>query len=158
MTGTRPDSRLIAIVCLLVGGASAAIYADNLGALTNQQLAEARNGTARYHNVDEALADGYASIGFNSAEGTFEYVNFGLVDCTFDPAHPEALAYVASGNGLRLVGVEYAIPKICTAPNTPPEGFAGDADEWETETGLPLWRLGAAIWSGSHAGPFGGGD
>jgi hypothetical protein len=41
----------------------------------------------------------------------------------------------------------------CTA--TPPEGFAGDADVWEPEPGVPVWVLGAWIWVGNPGGVFG---
>jgi hypothetical protein len=76
-----------------------------------------------------ALADGYVQEVYAPGEG-FEFINFALVDCVFDPEQPEVLHYIPSGNGLRLVGVEYVVPIACTA--APPEGFAGDDDAWCT--------------------------
>jgi len=137
---------------------SVTLRAHPLGPLTNRQLAAARAGTAAYHDLSAALADGYVPLGFNPDEGAFEFVNFALVDCTFDPSHPEALAFVPSGNGMRLVGVEYVIPMACTPPGVPPQGFDGDDDIWGQEEGLPLWRLGAMIWAGREAGPFDAAD
>jgi hypothetical protein len=150
----------IGLILIAVGSVSITLAAHALGPLTNQQLAAARAGTAAYHDVSVALADGYIPLGFNPDEGIFEFVNFALLDCTFDPSHPEGLAYVASGHGLRLVAVEYAVPYACTSPGVPPEGFAGDDDIWGQEGDLPVWRLGAMIWAGREQGPFdpAGGD
>ena len=151
---------LCAICCLIVSGsttttttsAAAKAALDNLSAETNRELARARNATARYHDFDVADADGYEFLACVPGEG-FEYVNWSLVDCTFDIEHPEALHYVTEENGLRLVGVEYVVPIACTA--TAPEGFTGDADEWEfMAEGLPIWALRAAIWFPNQEGMF----
>ncbi len=149
-----------AICCLIVSGsttttttsAAATAAFDNLSAETNRELARARNATARYHDFDVADADGYEFLACVPGEG-FEYVNWSLVDCTFDIEHPEALHYVAEENGLRLVGVEYVVPIACTA--TAPEGFTGDADEWEfMAEGLPIWNVRAALWLPNPKGMF----
>ncbi len=148
---------LAIVTCLLTIGTSwlfpvrAVAAPGGLSAATNQELALARMATVQYHNVEQAIADGYVEEGYTSGEG-FEYINFALIDCTFDPEQPEALHYVPSGNGLRLVGVEYVVPMDCTA--TPPEGFAGEEDEWTPEAGLPIWRVNAWIWLGNPDGMF----
>jgi hypothetical protein len=117
------------------------------GSELNQQLAVARAATARYHDPDEALADGYIDLGPNPGEGgMIDFVNFSLVDCTLEVTRPEALRYVPSGEGLRLVAVEYSIPMAC-AP-TPPEDFLPGVGEWEQEPGVPAWALAVFIWSG----------
>jgi len=124
-----------------------AIHGDDLSPEVRQQLAAAREATAKYHDVNEALADGYVYFGVNPAEGNIvEFVNFALVDCALDVLHPESLRYVQSGERLRLVAVEYAIPMGCSA--TPPEGFLPGAGEWEAEAGVPAWMLGVPLWSG----------
>ena len=152
---------VIGICCLLVGsgsmttlGPSAAASAsvENLSPATNHELALARSATARYHDFAQAQADGYEFLACVPGEG-LEYVNWSLVDCNFDVEHPEALHYIVEENGLRLVGVEYVVPVACTT--TPPEGFTGDADEWEFEAeGLPIWALRAAIWLPNPEGMF----
>ena len=115
-------------------------------------MARARNATAKYHDVSQALADGYVNEGYVPGEG-FEYVKESLIDCTFDIDHPEALNYVDSGNGRRLVAVEYIIPIACTA--TEPAGFSGDSDEWEfMAEGLPIWALHTWLWAGNPNGIF----
>jgi hypothetical protein len=131
--------------------ASAAPH-DALSAATLQELAQARNATAKYHDVEQALADGYVKRGYGPGEG-FHYVKNSLMDCTFDLEHPEALLYIPSGEGLRLVGVEYSMPSSCSA--TAPEGFTGDDDEWEPNAeGRPMWALIAWLWLGNPNGVF----
>jgi len=147
---------LLPVCALLIGVAPMmrSTSADNLSAATNAELAQARNATAKYHNVATAEADGYVFVGCVPGEG-LEYVNFSLIDCNFDIEHPEALHYMNEGNGLRLVGVEYVVPIVCT-PTAPPEGFTGDADEWEfMAEGLPIWNLRAALWLPNANGMFG---
>lgn len=163
MKSSRLCLTLIAVCCLLLASAlttfrgtnaSAAVAVDNLSANTNQQLARARNATAKYHNVAQAEADGYVNAGFVPGEG-FEYVNEDLIDCVFDPEEPEVLlyAFVPSENHLRLVGVEYVVPLPCS--QSAPEGFSGDADVWrEDSEGFGLWELNAWLWLHNSNGVF----
>jgi len=133
-------------------GSTSAAGHELLSAATLEELAEARAATAKYHDVEQALADGYVQKGFRAGEG-FHFVKASLMDCTFDLAHPEALLYIPSGDGLRLVGVEYSVLSACTS--TAPEGFAGDADEWEPNAeGRPVWGLVAWLWLGNPNGVF----
>jgi hypothetical protein len=150
----------ISICCLLVGvtatssstSAAPTAKVDNLSPITKQELALARSATAKYHDFDTAQDEGYEFLQCVMGEG-LEYVNWSLVDCNFDIEHPEALHYIDQGNGLKLVGVEYVMPVACTA--TAPEGFTGDADEWEPEAeGLPIWALRAALWMPNPEGMF----
>ena len=148
-------------ICMLIAGgpattsitsAAATVTVDTLSPITNQELARARNATAKYHDFNRARDEGYEFLQCVLGEG-LEYVNWSLVDCNFDIEHPEALHYIDQGDGFKLVGVEYVMPVACTA--TPPEGFTGDADEWEFEAeGLPIWALRAAIWLPNPEGMF----
>jgi hypothetical protein len=128
---------------------------DNLSDATNQQLAQARRGTARYHDIAQAEADGYVNINvYESGEG-LHYVNFALVDANFDPEHPEVLLYapVPHENRMELVGVEYVVP--LNLSSDAPAGFTGDADVWrENAEGLGLWELNAWIWLNNSKGIF----
>lgn len=161
MTRFLPLLIFVAICCVIIGSAPATTSTtsaaakpavDKLSPETNSELARARNATAKYHDFDRADADGYEFLACVPGEG-FEYVNWSLVDCTFDIEHPEALHYIEQGNNFKLVGVEYVVPTVCTA--TPPEGFAGDDDEWEfMAEGLPIWALRAAIWLPNPEGMF----
>jgi hypothetical protein len=151
---------LVAVCSLLIGSATMTAHGTSaltpgkkqLSAATEQELARARNATAKYHDVARAEADGYVFNACVPGEG-LEYINFALVDCTFDIEHPEALHYITQGNRLRLVGVEYVVPIACTA--TAPEGFTGDADVWEfMGEGLPIWNLRVALWLHNPDGIF----
>jgi hypothetical protein len=139
------------IACVSTPTVQGAAPDDNL----LHQLARVRAATVQYHDVEQALADGYVNIGSTPEEGEgIEFVNFGLVDCTLDAAVPEALRYVQSGQGFRLVAVEYAIPMACAS--TPPEDFLHGAGEWEPEPGVPVWSLLVPVWSGSSLDNGGG--
>jgi len=161
MKGILPLPIFLALCCLIIGSATittsttsaaASLAVDALSGDTNRELARARNATAKYHDFDRADAEGYEFLHCVPGEG-LEYVNWSLVDCNFDIEHPEALHYIADGDGLRLVGVEYVVPVACTA--TAPQGFTGDYDEWEFEAeGLPIWALRAAIWLPNEEGMF----
>jgi len=133
---------------VMVFSTGVTVHGDDLGDNLNQQLAGARAATASYHDVDAAIADGYVDMGVNPFEGeAVEFLNFGLLDCTLDARHPEALRYVESGNRLRLVAIEYSVPMACS--DTPPEDFLAGAGEWETEVVAPAWTLTVYIWDGA---------
>jgi hypothetical protein len=132
---------------------SAETTRQSLPSAALEELARARNATAKYHDVAAALADGYVQRVYGPGEG-FHFVNASLMDCTFDVERPETLLYIPSGEGLRLVGVEYSVRNTCAA--TAPEGFTGDADEWEgpNAEGRPMWALIAWLWLGNPNGVF----
>ncbi len=148
-----PSQSTAAVQSRRSGSVSASKPEESLSADTLAELARARNATAKYHDVAVAVADGYVQKVYGSGEG-YHFVNAGLMDCTFDLEHPEVLLYTPSGEGLRLVGVEYSVPNTCTA--TAPEGFTGDADEWEgpNAEGRPMWALIAWLWLGNPNGVF----
>ena len=165
MTTFRLSLSFVAICCLVIGSvpstalskstSTVVATAVDLSAATNQELAQARRGTARYHDIAQAEADGYVNINvYESGEG-LHYVNFSLLDANFDPEHPEVLLYapVPHENRMELVGVEYVVPlSLSTAA---PAGFTGDADVWrENSEGLGLWELNAWIWLNNSNGIF----
>ena len=143
----------VVVAPLLIWGASATVHGDGQGPDENRQLALARAATARFHDPAVALAEHYVDLGPNPEEGgAIEYVNFDLIfSCTLDVQRPQALRYMPSGNGLRLIAVEYAIPMPC-AP-TPPEDFLPGAGEWEPEPDAPAWMKAVYIWSGNSQQP-----
>jgi hypothetical protein len=143
----RVVTTALAVAGALITG-SATIYGDGHSAALNQQLAAARAATAQYHDSNAALAAGYTDLGANPFEdGRIEFVNFNLVfNCSLDVTQPEALSYVTSGQGLRLVGVEYSYPMACGAP---PEDFLPGIGEWEPEAGAPVWSKFVPLWSGN---------
>jgi hypothetical protein len=153
---------LVAVCSLLIG--TAAMTANTTSALasskrvsvaTEQELTQARRATARYHDIEQAKADGYENFSlYESGEG-HHYVNFSLIDGTFDPAHPEMLLYspVPGEERLELAGVEYLVP-TSLSPN-PPAGFTGNADQWRNDMeGFGLWELNVWIWLHNPEGMF----
>ncbi|MFD0828777.1 hypothetical protein ACT8ZR_24390 [Neobacillus sp. M.A.Huq-85] len=95
----------------IVGSAFAATTTSDV----NKELAQVRNSTTKYHDVNEALKDGYVPVGESVAVpglGTMgiHYINFSLMgEGKVDKDHPEALLYVPTKNGVKLVGVEYVV-------------------------------------------------
>lgn len=100
-------------------------------AAVNAALAQVRRATARYHNVEHAMADGYTvwspnpmAPGATCATSPAGKMGYHLVkpalrgspaspataDATLDPLQPEMLLYEKRNDGsLRLVGVEYLV-------------------------------------------------
>ncbi|HKA17768.1 MAG TPA: hypothetical protein VKN18_05575 [Blastocatellia bacterium] len=153
---------LVAVCSLLIG--SAAITAHTTSALAGskggdsgvqQELVQARRATARYHDIEQALADGYENFGlYESGEG-HHYVKFSLIDGTFDPAQPEMLLYspVPGEERLELAGVEYLVPTSLSS--NAPAGFTGDFDQWRNDMeGFGLWELNVWIWMHNPDGMF----
>lgn len=150
---------LVAAICISAAAplpvCNASSYALGQRALsgeTQQELAQARSATARYHDVEQAESDGYINIGLYIPNEGLHFVNFGLIDGTFDPAHPEVLLYALTEDGeLQLVGVEYLVP----LSSTPPQGFSGDGDQWRSDAeGFGLWELTVWLWLSNPEGVF----
>ena len=125
---------------------------SNFSPLTLRELALARRGTAKYHDIANALADGYVDGNLYTPGEGYHYINSLLVDGHFDPAQPEVLLYAArpGEDGLRLVAVEYVSPATFPVP----EGFTGDDDVWELEEPFPIWVVNAWIWLNNPNGTF----
>ena len=99
---------------LFMASASAVIAVaapGSTGPDSGQELAQARQATARYHDVGNALEDGYGSLVdcVASPMGVMgiHYANFALMDGVVDGEQPEVLMYVPTQSGDRLAGVEY---------------------------------------------------
>lgn len=82
-----------------------------------QALVDAKQATARYHTIQNALDDGFfqaspcVSVPGLGAMG-FHYINLGRIfNPLIKPEEPEVLLYLPDENGeLRLVAVEYVVP------------------------------------------------
>ncbi len=119
---------LLAVNCLLFGvGNTWGQEATECDAACRADLARARAGTALYHDIGTALADGFTPIGGCVAlpEGQamgFHYRLVSRIDQTVDPAEPELIIYLPNEDGeLELVAVEYIVP--FTGSNPAPELF-----------------------------------
>ncbi len=149
-----------AILSFVVGGLAWAAPGKVTDPDALSGLAAVRQATARYHDVDRALADGYVPFSPCVAEpglGTMgiHFVNFGLVfDLTTSATNPEILLYVPSEDGFRLVGVEYFVislsqptPQLFGRPLNGPMVHPGEEIP-------PHYDLHAWIWLGNPAGIF----
>ena len=120
-------------------------------AILNQELALARSSTAKYHNIENALADGYEDIHLYIPNMGWHFLNPDYVDGVFEVDKPELLVYANKpGGGYRLVAVEYGVPLAFPTP----EGFTRDEDVWSENQGAGLWTLHAWVWLNNPDGVF----
>jgi hypothetical protein len=88
-----------------------------------QTLVAAKQATAKYHDFQTAIDDGYVQVSpcievpGVGAMG-FHYGNWErLLDFNADATRPDVLLYIPDENGvMRLVGLEYAVPVVPNAP------------------------------------------
>ncbi|WP_153398317.1 hypothetical protein [Ornithinicoccus halotolerans] len=129
--------------------ATAAVPAAAASSGNGPELAAARAATVKYHDIDTALADGYA-LGSECVPGMgYHYVR-GVADGQegLDPLAPEILVYAPRPNGgLRLVAVEYA-------SWTPAELYGQQFDPPTAPFGPPFYTLHAWVWQGNPDGVF----
>jgi hypothetical protein len=133
-------------------------------------LSAARAGTARYHNIDAALA---AHYGLFTAQGIacidnpgvggmgIHYVNLDLVEKgAINPATPQALVYEPQANGRpRLVAVEYiAFQKPWDEAHSSRPSLFGHEFELVkagNRYGIPaFYELHAWLWKNNPRGMF----
>jgi len=131
-------------------------YYKGLDPQTLHELQQARAATAKYQNIENAFADGYADINLVMPNMGYHFMRAELVDSIFDPRRPELLVYNKNDNGnFDLVAVEYAVPINPQSLHVPPEGFTGDADVWDFNTlNTGLWTLHAWVWKNNPDGVF----
>ncbi|MBD3653614.1 hypothetical protein [Kangiella sp.] len=140
-------------VILSVTALSFVISQANAGVI-EEELSLAREATAKYHDVNVAMADGYVDLGAYVPMMGHHFMNFAYLDDTFEIDKPELLVYANSeaDGKLRLVAVEYAIPLPLSAEA--PEGFTGDEDHWHANHEIGLWTLHAWVWLHNKDGMF----
>ena len=108
------------------------------------ELAQVRRATARFHDVDAAIAAGYelgwvngsgqriiTNCVFHPTAGAMGYHYFNaelMADLTTDALQPEALVYAPGENGnLKLAAVEWVV----RGPNSNPPGTPTRPRCWE---------------------------
>jgi hypothetical protein len=156
----------IGFAVALVGGSAGSASASA------SDMSSARDGTARFHNINTAMHEGYGL--FTDAAGIaciddpaggmgIHYANGSLVvDGEVNVATPEALVYEPQDNGrLRLVAVEYVVFQADWDANHPGARPALFGEEFETvdagnRYGLPpFYELHAWLWKHNPKGTFG---
>lgn len=132
-------------------------YSSN-GSEKNTGLATFRRATARYHNLDKAIEEGFEQIlpCMEDPEGRgalgVVYAKPDRIDATIDLNEPEILFYEPQKNGeLRLVGGEPVIPIELWTENNPPSLF-GQKFHRNDEHGL--YGLHMWVWKHNPDGVF----
>ena len=133
-------------------------------------LAEVRQATAHYHDIDKAVgfgelrdAAGIACIDNPAGGMGVHFVNGSRIDGVLDPARPEALVYEPQADGsMKLGAVEYVIFDSAWTGEDPPELFGhsfhympGQDEAKPNRYGLPaFWELHAWVWDPNPNGMF----
>jgi hypothetical protein len=136
------------------------------------ELAGVRQATARFHDLDSAIAAGY-ELGYLRNNGTriitgcvssptagamgYHYFNKELVDdVAVDPLKPEVLVYAPTDDGLKLAAVEWVVPgPIWTDPpgvSEPPTLFGMEMHILVPAVGFYIMH--AWVWKPNPAGMF----
>lgn len=141
----------------LVPVAPAASRASADDRADNQDLATLRAATARFQRYEVAKDANYTFLFMNMCMSNdiggmgYHYVNTALLDDKVDVATPEALLYEPGTNGqLRLVGVEYVIPKSAWTSSTPPVLFGKSF----VLNAFDLWALHVWVWKDNPRGLY----
>lgn len=131
--------------------------------------AAARAGSARYGELDSAIADGFRRIGGDFPGMGEHWVHSGrLMSGVVDAARPVILSYASIGGRPTLVGVAYALPLGAgdSLPPVPRNAWHAHAGSVEDASFLPshaghmaakgsrIAVLHAWVWLDNPAGPF----
>ena len=120
---------------------------------TVMELQEVRVATAKYLDINNALADGYVDIHVVMPNMGYHFEKASLVDSVFNIRKPELLVYnKRQDGGFNLVAVEYAVP--LNQSLHAPTGFTGTHDVWDHNTAFGLWTLHAWVWKDNPDGVF----
>ena len=131
-----------------------------LAANVNKDLAQVRLVTARYHDVEAAMEDGYMQMSpcVESPDGAMgvHYMNMARsMDGVINPLEPEGLLYIPQQDGLRLVGVEYFIPAFQAAQAPQLFGQTFDGPMPVHDPMMPVhYDLHVWAWQANPAGMF----
>jgi hypothetical protein len=122
-----------------------------------QALATIRAATAQYHDIQNALNDGFVlrhacqTPGDDGPTGDIYANRTRVRDGVIDPALPDALIYEPTPDGPRLVGVELAIPYTLWTNPDPPMFFG---TPFQREDGFGVYGLHVWIWLHNPNGMF----
>lgn len=99
-----------------------------------EELAEARDVAAQYPTVADAEAAGWIRVTTYVPGIAAHYMNFGLVDGTFELTEPEMLLFDGTEQDSRIVGLSYYVRQEGSA--APTQGFVGENDSYHRHFGL----------------------
>jgi hypothetical protein len=130
------------------------------------QLAELREVTARFQNLDAARAAGYETqitpcwAHHSAGAMGYHYGKVDLLDAEIDLLEPEVVMYEPlAGGHMRLVGMEYIVPLEAWAgaghdlddPADVPELLG---QQYTRHSFLPIFKLHIWLWRQNPAGVF----
>ena len=156
----------LALVATLAGVAYAATGTTNPQVL--RDLAKVRQATAKYHDVNAALADGFiqtpACVASPDGGMGIHFIHPArLMDPAENILEPEILLYIETGGGMKLLGVEYfygiGAPDTPIPNPAPPapilfgRGFDGPMDAHEPGQ-PPHYDLHVWVWQANPSGMF----
>lgn len=98
------------------------------------ELAQAREVSERYPTVADAEEAGYFKVTGYVPGIAAHYMNFGILDGTFELDAPEMLLFDGTDQDSRIVGLSYYIQQDGTAG--PTQGFVGENDSYHRHFGL----------------------
>ncbi len=134
-------------VCVVTG------FGQNVVSDIGPELAEIRQSTAQYHDVENALADGYIfyPVAGNPGGVDMLLINFGAAyDMTLRLDQPEGLGYVFMPNGKPLLAsVFFFLPFPASAEPPTWLGYEMDAN-----VGAGVWEMEAWVWVNNPDGIF----
>jgi len=116
-------------------------------ALWEQEVERVKSATMQYVDFDKAASEGFVDVSGYVPQMGHHYMLMSRVDDKFELEKPEILLYVPDADGnMEFLGVEYSILVDDPAnPGNPPEGFAGDQDQWHFREELAQWQL--HVWT-----------
>ncbi|MET0526157.1 MAG: hypothetical protein ABWZ91_15230 [Nocardioides sp.] len=156
------------------GGVKGSTHDHAVDAEMAQELAQVRRATARFHEVDEAIAAGY-ELGWVNGSGArivggcvahptagamgYHYFNAALMaDNDVDALQPEVLVYAPeSDGGLKLVAAEWVVRSAQSNPPgvpTAPSVLGMDMHILVPPPGPAFYLLHAWVWANNPAGMF----
>ena len=134
--------------------ALAVLPATSAGATDRSLLAQVRQATVQFHDVQAAIDAGYVQFlpcfddGASAGMGQ-HFAKMPIIDGVADALQPEVLVYEPHNGRYQLVAVEYVIPQSAWTSEEAPMLFGEDFHPNDT---LGIWALHAWIWRGNPGG------
>jgi hypothetical protein len=100
----------------------------------NEELALARETALKYPTVADAEAAGWRQVTPYVPGIAAHFMNFGMVDGTFNIEEPEMILYDGTDDDSRVIGLSYYI--IHQGAAEPTQGFTGPNDHYHRHIGL----------------------
>lgn len=135
------------LALIIISACSSDDDGENIMNEWEQQVEQMKLATAKYQDFSVAEAEGRIDVSGYVPNMGHHFLNPTLADGTFEITKPEFILYLPNENGdMEMVGVEYGIvPEDPDNPGNPPEGFAGDEDEWHYNEMVGQWQL--HVWT-----------